>query len=207
MAVESSEKGGSKDQPRNLEQILDRLEESAEEQDRVTIDAMMEAVGRRSFGSLILVVGLIAMSPLSGIPTLPSILGIMVVLIAGQLLIGKKRFWLPQKILGRSISREKFCKGLKAVRPATRFIDRLIRPRLCFMTRSAGNYVIALICVVIGITMPPLEILPFLATTAGAALTIFGLALIARDGLLAIIGILATGGLATLAINQLLGGG
>ena len=54
--------------------------------------------------------------------------------------------------------------------------------------------------VAIGATMPPLEILPFLATTAGAALTMFGLALIARDGLMALIGMAFTGGLIALIV-------
>lgn len=194
-------------EPHNIEEVLDRLTESAEGEEQVSIGMMMEAVGRRSFGPVVLVVGLIAASPLSGIPTLPSILGIMVVLVAGQLLLGQKHFWLPKKVLKRSISSSKLRKGLDVVRPAGRFIDRFLRPRLCFMTRGSGTYVIALLCVVIGITMPPLEILPFLASIAGIALAFLGLALISHDGVLALIAIAVTGTGGYLAITQLLGGG
>ncbi|WP_269537649.1 exopolysaccharide biosynthesis protein [Cerasicoccus fimbriatus] len=187
--------------PHDLSEMLDRLEYNGSE-DKVTIASMMDSVGRRGFGPLMLIPGLIAMSPLSGIPTLPSILGVMVVLIAGQLLIGKKVFWLPRKILDRSVDKEKFDKGIGAVRPVARFVDKLIGPRLTFLTQGPAVYATALICVVVGATMPPLEILPFLATTAGSVLTIFSLSLIARDGLLALIGYTLTGGLIYLVVAQ-----
>lgn len=190
-------------EPHNLTQVLDRLEESAEGQDSVSIDAMLDSVGRRSFGPLILVPALIAMSPLSGIPTLPSILGVIVVLIAGQMLIGKKHFWLPQKALDRKIDEKAFTKGIKAIRPVGRFVDKLLRPRLTFLTGHVGDKVVALACILVGVTMPPLEILPFLATTAGAALTLFSLSLIAEDGLLALIGYIFVGGMGYLAVTQI----
>lgn len=192
-------------QPRNLTQVLDRLEESAEGEEKVTIDAMLDSVGRRSFGPLILVPGLIAMSPLSGIPTLPSILGVIVVLIAGQMLIGKEHFWLPQKALNRKIEKKAFTKGIRALRPVGRFVDRLLQPRLTFLTKNIGNKLVALVCIVVGATMPPLEILPFLATTAGAALTLFSLALIANDGLLALLGYCFVGSMTALAVVHFLG--
>lgn len=190
--------------PRNLIQMLDRLEENARERDRVTIDSMMDAVGRRSFGPVILIVGLIAMSPLSGIPTLPSILGVMVVLVAGQLLLGKDHFWLPGKVLRRSISQEKFLRGIEFIRPASRWVDRCVSPRLTFLTKGPGAHAVAFFCVLIGLTMPPLEILPFMATTAGVALTVFGLSLVANDGLLALLAFLVTGGMAVFVAMQLL---
>jgi len=193
------------DQPRNLEQMLDRLQGVAEGRGRVTVEAMREAIGRRSFGPAILIAGLIALSPLSGIPTLPSILGIMVTLVAGQLLIGRKRFWLPSKLLNRSIPEDKFLRGVRAIRPAGRWIDRYIRPRWTILTRGPGALAIATVCVVIGLTMPPLEIVPFLATTAGVALTVFGLALVANDGFLALAAFLVTGGMAGVVATQLLG--
>ncbi|MGQ0751395.1 MAG: exopolysaccharide biosynthesis protein, partial [Betaproteobacteria bacterium] len=50
-----------------------------------------------------------------------------------------------------------------------------------------GTYVIAGVCVVIAGAMPVMEVVPFVANGAGAALTAFGLALVAHDGLLAIL--------------------
>lgn len=189
--------------PKGLEEMLDRLIEAADSGDSVTVESMMEAVGRRSFGPIVLLVGLVAMSPLSGIPTIPSILGIVVVLVAGQLLVGRKHFWIPKRLLRRSIPSDKFAKALKVLLPAGRFVDRFLRPRLTFLTRGGGAYLMAVLCVLVGATMPPLELLPFLATTAGAALTAYGLALIAHDGMLALVAIGATLGVGYLAVSAL----
>lgn len=180
------------------------LDEAAMEQDSISIGNMFDTVGRRSFGPLILCIGLIALSPLSGIPTVPSIMGVLVTLIAVQLLIGRDYFWLPKKLLDRRIPSDKARKGIKFLRRPSRLVDRIIRPRLTVFTHDVGAFVIAIICVVIGVTMPPLELLPFVASAAGAALTLFGLALISHDGVVALVAMAATVGLAVMAVQHLL---
>jgi hypothetical protein len=60
------------------------------------------------------------------------------------------------------------------------------------LRHCAGVYVIAVLCVVIAATMPPMEIVPFAATSAGAALTAFALSLLSHDGLVALIAIVFT---------------
>ncbi|MDQ8187592.1 exopolysaccharide biosynthesis protein [Pelagicoccus sp. SDUM812002] len=182
--------------------MLDGLSAASQEQESVTMEAMMESVGRRSFGPVVLMIGLIAMSPLSGIPTLPSILGVMVVLVAGQMVVGRRRFWVPKRLLQRSIASKKLKKGLGVLRPVGRFIDRILKPRLTFLTNGLGARFMAILCVLVGATMPPLELLPFLATTAGAALSSFGLAMIAHDGVLALLAIAATSGVFYLAASE-----
>ena len=87
----------------------------------------------------------------------------------------------------RRIDRAKFCKALRLLRRPARLVDPLIRPRLSVMTHDAGVHTIALVCILIAITMPPVEILPFVASAAGAALTGFGLSLIAGDGLITLL--------------------
>ncbi len=51
---------------------------------------------------------------------------------------------------------------------------------------------VAIFCIVIAAGMPLMKLVPFSATTAGVALAAFGLALIAHDGLLALLAFLAT---------------
>lgn len=93
--------------PQNLESLLQRLEQAGEADQPVTIECMLQATDERSFGALLLVPGLLVFSPLSGIPGLPSVFAVMVSLIAIQLLIGRKHFWLPKWLLRRSTSRSK----------------------------------------------------------------------------------------------------
>ena len=176
----------------NLEQMLDRIDSSADHQGRVSLNAIIEAVGSRSFGPLLLMAGIIMVSPLSGMPGVPTTMGLLVLLIAGQLLFRRRHFWLPRWLLKRSIAKAKLRKGVNWLRPPARFIDGWLRPRLPIFTQGACIKVISLVCAVIAVTMPIMELVPFSAHSAGIALTAFGLSLIARDGLLALLAILVT---------------
>lgn len=177
----------------SLEQLLDRIDREAVEGNRVSLDAILNAVGRRSFGPLLLVAGLVTLAPLvSDIPGVPTSMGVFVLLTAGQLLFRRDHFWLPNWLLRRSLPRSRLCKILKWLRPPARFFDHLSRPRLTAFTRGPGSYAIALICIVIALTMPATEIVLFSGNVVGLVLTLFGLSLIAGDGFLALSALLIT---------------
>ncbi len=177
----------------DLQSLLEQIETSTREHDRVELGTLLEAVGRRSYGPLLLLVGLIAVSPLSGIPGVPSTIGIIVTVVTVQLLAGRDAFWFPAWATRRSIERKKLDKALRWLRRPAQVVDRMVRPRLTLLTRGVATYGIAALCLVIAVTMPPLEILPFVASTAGAALATFGLALVGRDGVMALIATAFTG--------------
>lgn len=183
----------------NLEQLLDRLDEAREGRESVSFGRLMETIGKRSFGPLLLLIGIILVSPLSGIPGMPSTMGVAVFLLSCQMLVQRKHIWLPGWILRRSISEQKLAKAAGWMRKPARFIDRLIGQRLRFLVDGPASWPLALICLLLAVTLPLLEPLPFAATSAGAALTCIGLAMIAHDGLLAAIAyalVFGIGGLA-----------
>src|SRR6266576_2077740 len=159
----------------NLEQLLKELSKAAENHDRVDIGTMLNVVGQKSFGPTLVFAGIIATSPLCSIPTMPTLMGLVVLLTTGQLLFGRKNFWLPKWLLKRKVPRAKYEKALKWMRRPARFIDRFLHPRLVILTRGAGTYVIASVCVLIGAAMMPMELIPFSVHIAGVALTAFGL--------------------------------
>ena len=181
------------EEPTNLEQMLDTLQDGVGDRETVPIKIMLEATGSRSFSPALLVAGLIMFSPLSGIPGLPTTAAILVLLIASQMLLGRDHFWLPKAIEQRSISRQKLETLLRWCYPVAGFIDRFLKPRLTSLTEGVGTIVIAVAGILVALSVPPMEIFPFLATTAGAVLIILALALIARDGVfaLAAIGMIA----------------
>lgn len=175
--------------PEDLEGLLDFLEDAGKESDSdaVSVEKMLESVGTRSFGAMLLVPGLLTFSPLSGIVGLPTLCGVLVLLIAGQLLARRKHFWLPRWLLKRSVPRQKFLKALRFLRPGARWIDKLVDPRLTALTHGAATWCVAIICILIALSMPVLELVPFANSLSGAALAAIGLGLIARDGLLVLI--------------------
>lgn len=182
------------DHPRNLQQLFDCIDQAAEENGRVSWSAIMDEVGRRSFGPLLLLAGLTVLAPIIGdLPGVPTLIGMVVLLIAVQLLIGRHNFWLPGFMLNRSVPKDKLHKALTWLKKPARYIDKLLQPRLSRLTSGPMVRVIAIVCLFISLAMPVMEFVPFSANLAGIALTAFGLALIARDGLLALIALVFTG--------------
>lgn len=181
-------------QPANLEQMLSRIcDAEASDSERVSIENIVNEVGHRSFGPLLLVTGIITVLPVVGdIPGVPTLMAAFILLVAGQLLFQRRYFWLPQWLLKRDVSQEKMNKAIKWMRPPARFIDRLLKPRMTYLLEGGGVYAIAITCVIIALTMPAMEVVPFTANGAGLAITLFALALMARDGLLALLAFITT---------------
>lgn len=187
------------EEPQDLKTLLEHLAEAGEPGKPINIECILEATGQRSFGALLLVPGLLVFSPLSGIPGLPTFFAIMVGLIATQLLIGRKHFWLPRWLLKRCASRSKYDRAIAFLKRPARTIDRLLRHRLTFLTDGVFVYINALLCLFIAATMPPLELIPFGNSVAGAALSFLGLGMMARDGAWVIAALLPLGLLVYLA--------
>jgi hypothetical protein len=180
-------------EPRDLEEVLERLRHAHAEAGRVSLGAVLHEIGDRSFGPLLLLEGLITFSPIIGdIPGVSALMGVCVLLTVGQMLFHRKHFWLPQRLLRLSVAQPGFCKLLNWFKPVARFADRLLEERLTPLVRGAGTYMIAFVCAAIGLVMPLMELVPFSAYSAGFVLILFGLALIGRDGLLALIALTIT---------------
>ncbi len=175
-------------EPSGLEDVIERIDRITGSEDMITFGQILEQVGRRSFGILLLVAGLITLAPVIGdIPGVPTVMALFVLLIAGQLLFYRHQMWLPQWMLNRSLAQNKVSKVLERMRRPSRLVDRLLRERFDVMVQDGGIYVIAAACICIAVLMPVMEMVPFSANLAGAALTAFGLSLTAHDGLLALI--------------------
>lgn len=171
-----------------LEERLERIGEAAEGNVRISLGEVLETMENASFGSVLLLAGLVTLAPLVGdIPGVPTTMGVLVILTAGQLLAGRTSMWLPGWLRRRSVKTSSLGKALEWLRPVARFMDRLLRPRLEIFVRGAGTYGVAGVSLLVGAAMPLMEFIPFSANVAGVALTAFGLALAVRDGLLALI--------------------
>ncbi|GAB2876538.1 exopolysaccharide biosynthesis protein [Microbulbifer echini] len=187
-----------------LGQLLEQIEASCQHSERVSLLLVIEVIGLRSYAPFLLVVGLILFSPLSGVPGVSTAMAVLLLLVAIQLLLGRRHVWLPQWLLNRSISKKKLIGALHWLRRPAELADHWIQPRLDFLVRRSGTYAIATTCSLIALAMPLMELVPLSATTAGLALTIFGLALVAHDGLLALIAFTITALLSLLLAHTLL---
>lgn len=174
----------TRDAPEDLERLINKLAAAPGDRKSASIAELHEALGRRSFGPLLVVPALAALTPLGIVPGVPSLLGLTILLVAVQLVFGRESFWLPQWIMKRRVSAERLDRSVERVRPAVRVVDRLIKPRLSFLTRKPADRVAAVVCSLIALTIPPLELVPFGVAAPAFAILTFGLGLIARDGVL-----------------------
>jgi hypothetical protein len=189
----------------NLEDLVRRLKEAAEENGtKISVGEIIESIGHRSFGPLIVLGGLLGMSPLGLIPTAPTVIALLVLLVALQLVVGRETIWVPAILRKLAVTSEKLQKAAQAALKPVRIVDRIVKPRLAFLTTGPAERLAALACALAAVAMPPLELVPFGGLVPATAITIFGIALIARDGLAMLAALLLTAGAAGLIAYGLL---
>lgn len=179
------------DDPQSVGAILDRLDDAGSDVERALIGDIVQAFGSRSYGPFLLVPALIEISPLGGIPGLPTVLAAIIVLFAAQMLFGRKHIWLPQFIGRRSVSKDRLKRATQKLRPLAGWLDRWFHGRLEALTKGPFIRLAAAACILLALTVPPLELIPFASTAPMGAIAMFGLALLVRDGVLMIAAILA----------------
>ena len=177
----------------SLNEVLDQIEEASKESSRTSLDDILEAIGRRSFGPLLVLAGLIVLAPVVGdIPGMPTAMGVFVFLITVQIVVGRTELWLPKLLRERSVKSSRLGKPLKFLRKPAGFIDRILKPRLKVLASEGAHRAIAGTCMMLAVIMPAMEIVPFSANAAGLVLVIFGMALIVGDGLATLVGGIVT---------------
>ena len=188
---------------RSLQQLLDTLRTIDHDHSPVQLADILEVTEQRSFGPILLIAGLVTLAPLIGdIPGVPTLMALLVIVVSGQLLAGRDQIWLPRFLSERSVTRRNLDRTLDRLERPAQIIDRFFRPRLSSLVMGVGSYLMGFSAMLVALTMPMLEFIPFGATLAGAALTAFGLSLIARDGYLAIFSLAATATVVVLVAHQ-----
>lgn len=187
-----------------LKGVLDDIQELSEKHDDVSVDNIIEMVGQRSFGPILLIAGLVTLAPLAGdIPGVPTTMAVIVFLVAVQILLRRDKLWLPTMILKRSIGKDKLQKAIPKLKKPAYYVDKILKPRLSVLTTGAMIYPAAIVCICISLAMPVMEFIPFSANFAGAALVAFGLSFVAKDGLMVLVGYIFTGSIIWFVIYSL----
>jgi hypothetical protein len=173
------------EQTHTLSEVLDQLEQAAHG-DAVTIQEVVEKLGRHSFASLMLIFSLISTSPASAIPGITAMVAVIVFILAGQLL-GRKCLWLPQVITRRRMSTEKLCKGVRWLRKPVRFVERFLKERFTFLLHRPWLYLPLLLVLALTLFMPFMEVVPTSGSIASAIIAFFAAGLLTRDGVLVLV--------------------
>ncbi|WP_374467999.1 exopolysaccharide biosynthesis protein [Phenylobacterium sp.] len=200
------------DRPETQQSLSDILKDLAHhEEPQISVAQLVDRFGGRALGGLLLIFGLACTLPLP--PGGTTIFGFPLLLLAPQLVIGARHPWLPAKVRRGAIATADLQKGLPRVLPWIERVEAVSRPRFSFLFVGVGERLIGLVCfllaVVLILPIPLGNILP------AAAVSLLSLALVQRDGLLALFGYALTavsvsvlvlaGSLLTRGFHQLLG--
>ncbi len=169
-----------------LSDVLDALQDSIEG-DHVTVEHVMHKLGNKSFAALILVFSLVSASPASAIPGITAIVGLIVALLAAQMIAGRRCPWLPGFIRHRRLAAGKVCKGIAWLRKPVHFVERFLGERLTFWLHRPWLWVPLVMVLVLGLCMPFMEVVPTSGSLASAVIALFAAGLMTRDGALVLL--------------------
>jgi hypothetical protein len=168
---------------------------AAHDEPRVRLSHLRDALGDRAFGILLVAFALPNLALVS-VPGVSSLLGIPLILLSWQLAYGRRTPWFPRWLSARSFAREDFAGILNRSLPYLERTERLLRPRLIEFLHWTGDRAIGIACLALSvvIALP----IPFGNWPPALALCVIGLAVVEKDGIAAVLGLLL--GLASLAL-------
>lgn len=179
---------------RRISSILEALPRAVEG-DRISFGDLVDSFEGRAYGPLIVLFAAPNILPVA-LPGISAILGVPLLLLTGQLMLGQKRPWLPGFLRRRSIAREGFESLVGRIVPRLQRIEARVSPRFLGLTGRAGKRAIGALGLILAlIIMLPV---PFGNAVPGLALVVMSVGLLGRDGMAVMAGGLI--GMAGLAI-------
>lgn len=169
--------------------VLRRLTDPARGE-RITLDEAIETLGDRAYGLAMLMLALPMAVPISAIPGISTIFGIPLILIAAQLMLGRPKPWLPQWLGTKSLARADLARMIDKALPWLERCERYVRPRLLALVSPLAERAIGATATFMAVIMA----LPIVLGNQPPAIAIalFALAVIERDGLFVLFGLIVS---------------
>lgn len=155
--------------------------------ERMRIQDLIDGLGERSFGFLLLLFGVAcAIAP----PGFATIFSVPLLFFGLQMLAGYNTPWLPKSIAERSFLKTDLEATIKRAVPAMRWVETICKPRFQFLIGSLGERLLGLLIFILAIVIA----LPGPGTNfpPGVAIAFMSIAIIERDGLLVFFGVLVS---------------
>lgn len=162
--------------PNRLSDII----RSIDSREDMTIGQLADSLGERAFGALMFIFAVPNALPMP--PGTSAILGLPLVILTWQVMVGRQSLWLPKLVRERRISKEMLERFVTKVTPIMARLERVLKPRLGVLVTS--NMAERLI----GLVAFPLALILFLPIPFGnippaIAIACLALGLAERDGL------------------------
>lgn len=158
---------------------------------RVSVGRILDVMGQRGFGPLLLLPSLLVISPVGELPGACAVLGAILFLISIQIVMGQDTPWFPRALRDITFSGKKFSERLKKMKPFTKSVDKYLENRLSSL---ASNEIVirftAFVCLLLSIAIAVLSIIPLAPLMLGLPSFAFSLGMTARDGVILLLGYL-----------------
>ena len=151
--------------------------------DLLPLRELLAGLDRRAFGMLLFIATLPAFIP---VPVGGAISGPLAMLVGAQLLLGRRRPWLPEFLARRGPHRRALAAFERRFAPWLSRLEAIVRPRLPeVLANRAAAMLTGLLLMLLGLLLSlPIPLTNYLF---GALLLLFALALLERDGALMIV--------------------
>lgn len=173
---------------------------AAEGPDRLTFTGLAAALHARAWGGLLLIFAAINMLPLP--PGTSVFFALPILIVSAQMVAGRASPWFPRRIDQRGVKKTELERLIDKMEWAESRIERILRPRLPRLTGDTAARIIGAVCFLLALVaaIP----IPLFHVAPAAAIALFGLSLIYRDGALVIVA--AVAGLLSLVLDALIVG-
>jgi hypothetical protein len=165
---------------------------------RVSVGAIVDALGDRGLGVLIALFALPAAAPVPTFPGFTALCALPIVVFAVELMLRWHKLVLPGALARRTVPTETFRRVAQKVAQVLARIEALLKPRFAAITGPLAERLLGGLCAIVAlaIAVP----LPFGHNVAALGLALIGLGLIERDGAAILLGVVAAiAGVALLA--------
>lgn len=172
----------------------------ADHAERIGLGVLVEYLGQRAFGALLLLLSIPNILPVPGLSTAT---GFAIILVGLQMAAGRKALWLPRRVAAASFDRVMFLRVLGRARPWIERVEGWMRRRLTGLTGPTAERVLGLVIALLAAVLA----LPIVFGNQPPALAIalIALGMMEGDGAFVIAGLI-TGVLAVLIVIAVLFG-
>lgn len=160
------------------------------DRERIQWGELDRLLGDRSFGFLLLLFALPNSIPFVGIPGVSTVTGVVLIVIALQMMGGLRRLYLPVAIQRRSFSGRAFKKLIQKAAPWLAKLERLLTPRWLWMTSLHAERWLGGVCLLLALLL--ILPIPFGNFFPAFAIVLLALGLIEKDGLFVAAGLAMT---------------
>ncbi len=171
-------------------------------QDRLTFSQLATQLHARAWGGLLFIFAAINVLPLP--PGTSAFFALPILIVSAQMVFGRTTPWFPARINRRGVKKQELERLISKMGWIEARVERIFKPRLASLTGPTATRVVGLVCfllaLVAAIPVPLFHVAP------AAAIVLFGLALIYRDGALIIIAAIA-GALSLIVDALIIGSG